>query len=95
MLIVFEGVDGSGKSTYIKKLVQGLEDAGKRVTATRLPGGTKFGEKIRDVLFGKDVNTKTFHKSTRSLLYAADFAIEIMFSIFALSSKNLFVITSP
>ena len=73
MLIVFEGVDGSGKSTYIKKLVQGLEDEGKRVTATRLPGGTKFGEKIRDVLFGKDVNTKTFHKSTRSLLYAADF----------------------
>jgi dTMP kinase len=48
-----EGVDGSGKSTIAKRLVQELREAGRRVILTREPGGTTTGEQIRTVLLGK------------------------------------------
>lgn len=48
--ITFEGLDGTGKSTQMRKLAAALRVAGHKVTETREPGGTATGEKIRGVL---------------------------------------------
>jgi dTMP kinase len=48
--ITFEGLDGVGKSTQMRKLATALRAAGYKVTETREPGGTPTGEKIRRVL---------------------------------------------
>lgn len=45
--ITVEGVDGAGKSTHVNTLVQQLKDLGYDVVHTREPGGTPFGEKLR------------------------------------------------
>jgi dTMP kinase len=48
--ISFEGLDGTGKSTQLRKLAAALRAAGHNVVETREPGGTATGEKIRRVL---------------------------------------------
>jgi len=48
--ITFEGLDGTGKSTQMRKLAAALRAAGHKVVETREPGGTPTGEKIRRVL---------------------------------------------
>ena len=48
--ITFEGLDGTGKSTQMRKLAAALRAAGHKVIETREPGGTATGEKIRKVL---------------------------------------------
>lgn len=48
--ITFEGLDGTGKSTQLRKLAAALRGAGHDVVETREPGGTATGEKIRRVL---------------------------------------------
>jgi len=48
--ITFEGLDGTGKSTQMRKLAAVLRAAGHKVIETREPGGTATGEKIRKVL---------------------------------------------
>jgi len=48
--ITFEGLDGTGKSTQMRKLGAVLRDAGHKVIETREPGGTPTAEKIRKVL---------------------------------------------
>jgi dTMP kinase len=48
--ITFEGLDGCGKTTQLKKLANSLRREGVDVIVTREPGGTPIGEKIRSVL---------------------------------------------
>jgi len=48
--ITFEGGEGCGKSTQVKRLVAELEARGVRVVLTREPGGTPLAEKIRGLL---------------------------------------------
>ncbi len=48
--ISFEGLDGCGKSTQLEKLAAALREQGIDVVATREPGGTEIGERIRAVL---------------------------------------------
>jgi dTMP kinase len=48
--ITFEGLDGCGKSTQLKKLARVLRGRGLNVVVTREPGGTATGEKIRHLL---------------------------------------------
>ena len=54
MFVSFEGLDGSGKTTQAKRLREWLEQEGGRVVATREPGGTPLGERVRDLLLDGD-----------------------------------------
>ena len=67
MFVSFEGLDGSGKSTQAELLRARLEADGEEVVATREPGGTELGERLRDlVLHGGDVSPWA-----EALIYAA------------------------
>jgi len=48
--ITFEGLDGAGKSTQLKKLAAYLRQQGVEVIITREPGGTSLGNRLRAVL---------------------------------------------
>ena len=50
IFITFEGTEGCGKSTHIKKLATCLENEGHTVRTLREPGGTESGEEIRELL---------------------------------------------
>jgi dTMP kinase len=52
-LIVFEGLDASGKSTQARLLARRLGEAGIDVVSTREPGGTPIAESVRTVLLEK------------------------------------------
>ncbi len=54
MFISFEGVDGSGKTTQVALLADSLRGEGREVVATREPGGTPAGERIRELLLEGD-----------------------------------------
>jgi dTMP kinase len=57
--ITFEGIDGAGKSTHIGFVTDLLKDAGKTVVSSREPGGTKLGEKLRDLLLHEKMDLET------------------------------------
>ena len=48
--ITFEGLDGSGKTTQLRRLTATLESAGHTVVTLRQPGGTALGDRIRGIL---------------------------------------------
>jgi len=48
--ITFEGLDGSGKTTQLRRLAAYLETEGHRVVTLRQPGGTGLGDRIRSIL---------------------------------------------
>lgn len=55
VFITLEGCEGSGKSTQIRKLVEGLIQSGVDVVKTREPGGTPSAELIRQLVVSGDV----------------------------------------
>jgi dTMP kinase len=67
--ITFEGIDGCGKSTQVKMLVEKLEQLGMDVITIREPGGTRISESIRDILLYRD--THELGERTESLLMTA------------------------
>lgn len=57
--IVFEGLDGSGKSTLMSRLSQTLKDRNIEHDMTREPGGTELGDKLRDLIVAKGPHAPT------------------------------------
>lgn len=57
--ISLEGIDGAGKSTHHGWLVEFLRQRGHQVVATREPGGTPLGEKLRELLLHEPMHLET------------------------------------
>ncbi|HWL39285.1 MAG TPA: dTMP kinase [Gemmatimonadaceae bacterium] len=53
-LIVFEGAEGAGKTTQIKRLAERLTESGIPCVAVREPGGTPVGDAIREILLDRE-----------------------------------------
>ena len=73
-IIVFEGIEGSGKSYLSKKLYKDLMKRNFHAVLTREPGGTIRAEKIRQIILNDyflKKNNEKFHKYTDTLLYLA------------------------
>ena len=64
----FEGIEGSGKSTQLKKLKVYLEGLGLRVIVVREPGGTSFGEKLREAILASE---EALHPTAEAYLFAS------------------------
>lgn len=86
--IVFEGVEGGGKTTQIQLLQDWLLGKGQsspllsksldlEVIITREPGGTKLGKALRGLLLDTDVFEESIQERAELLLYAADRAQHI------------------
>jgi dTMP kinase len=67
MLISFEGLDGSGKTTQVERLRAALEADGREVVTAREPGGTILGERLRELV----LHGETMTPWAEALLYAA------------------------
>ncbi|HEX4309839.1 MAG TPA: dTMP kinase, partial [Acidobacteriaceae bacterium] len=55
--LTFEGLDGSGKSTQLRKLHEWLVRRNEDVVTTRQPGGTHLGDRIRSLLLDSRRNS--------------------------------------
>ena len=69
VLIAFEGADGSGKTTQARRAVDYIKKKGREVVFVREPGGTRVGEKIRQILL--DPELKEMCVRTELFLYMA------------------------
>jgi len=65
--ITLEGIDGAGKSTHLPWLKERLERDGRQVWATREPGGTPLGERLRELLLHEPMS----HVAEAMLMFAA------------------------
>ena len=65
-IIIFEGIEGSGKSYHINNVANYLKKKNKKFIQIREPGGNKNSEKIRKLILD---NKSTFNKHTDLLLY--------------------------
>ncbi len=70
-LIVFEGVEGCGKTSQMQMCQEWLQSLGISVVVTREPGGTELGLHLRRLLLEKAEN-QPISELTELLLYAAD-----------------------
>ncbi|RME60308.1 MAG: dTMP kinase, partial [Candidatus Dadabacteria bacterium] len=89
--LVVEGVNGAGKTTYIKHLVNYLLKEGISPEVTFEPGGTQVGEKIRAILLGQ--NSYKLSPLSELFLFAADRAEHINKKIKPLLAEKKVVIS--
>ena len=71
MFISFEGTEGVGKTTLIRKLFDHFQQQGKDVVLTREPGGTPLAEQIRSLLLSVNHDEKMSNDTELLLMYAA------------------------
>ena len=69
LFITFEGIEGSGKTTQLLRLLNHLQEIGLPVVATREPGGCPISDAIRKLLLDPESSTMASH--TELLLYSA------------------------
>lgn len=70
-LIVIEGLEGAGKSTAIKTVIELLEKRHIKTLTTREPGGTVIGEILRDLIKNPEYRDILDDRSELLLLYTA------------------------
>lgn len=83
--ITFEGLDGSGKTTQLKRLAGFLSGQGREVVTLRQPGGTALGDRIRGVL----LDSKS-EAATGPIAPAAELAL-----MFADRAQSIFEVILP
>ncbi len=88
--IVFEGPDGSGKTTVCDIVCQKLIDKGFDVVHTREPGGIDIAEQIRSVIL--DPKNTAMDSRTEALLYAASRRQHLMEKVLPAINKGKLVI---
>ena len=69
VFVTFEGGEGAGKSTQIRRLASSLEQAGQDVLVTREPGGSAGAEAVRHVLLSG--GAESFGVRMEAMLFAA------------------------
>ncbi|HET8864893.1 MAG TPA: dTMP kinase [Gracilimonas sp.] len=89
MLITFEGIDGSGKSTQISLLKEKLIQLGHQVEVFREPGGTDVSEMIRGMLLNPDLEIDPV---TELLLFSSARSQLIAEKVRPLLEENVIVI---
>ena len=67
-VIVFEGIEGSGKTYHLNKVAKYLKKKNLSFVKIREPGGNKNSEKIRNLILNSKVS---FNRKTDLLLYQA------------------------
>lgn len=70
LFVVFEGGEGSGKTTQAKRMAKALEEDGVPHLLTHEPGGSALGYKLREILL--DPDRDPISKKAEALLFAAD-----------------------
>ncbi len=70
MFLTLEGIEGSGKSTALRVLVERLGAQGREVVVTREPGGSRLGESMRAILL--DLANADLCGQAELFLYLAD-----------------------
>jgi dTMP kinase len=88
--ITFEGIDGCGKSTQLRMLAGELRVRGLPVIATREPGGTPLGQKLRTALL--DVKEEV-DPLTELLVFAADRAQHVRKHLLPALERNQIVLS--
>jgi dTMP kinase len=68
LFVVFEGADGTGKSTQVAAVSEALTNAGHEVVVTREPGGSKVAETLRSIVLDP---THEIGPMTETLIFAA------------------------
>lgn len=71
MFISFEGTEGVGKTTLIRRIYEYLEQQNKDVVLTREPGGTPMAEQIRSLLLSVNHEEQMCNDTELLLMYAA------------------------
>ena len=71
MFISFEGTEGVGKTTLIRRIFETLQNQGQDVILTREPGGTPMAEQIRGLLLNVNHDENMSHDTELLLMYAA------------------------
>jgi dTMP kinase len=66
--ITFEGLDGSGKTTQLRRLSDWLTSAGHSVVTLRNPGSTALGDRVRSILL--DSRSESAHGPISPLMFA-------------------------
>jgi len=90
LFITFEGMEGCGKTTQIRRLNRSLHKRGIPCLATLEPGGTEVGRKIRKILL--DSRNKRLTPLAELMLYAADRAQHVQEVINPALRKGLWVL---
>ena len=70
MFVTFEGIEGCGKTTQVRRFVKRLKRLGISLITTLEPGGTRIGRDIRKILL--DPRNKNLSPFAELILYAAD-----------------------
>ena len=71
LFISFDGVDGTGKSTQIERLVHWLKEQGREVVTCRDPGSTTLGEALRSIVLGQSDEEAQIGGRAEALIYMA------------------------
>jgi dTMP kinase len=90
LFVTFEGMDGSGKTTQLRRLAAHLRALGRTVLETAEPGGTTIGRKIRQILL--DAGNQELSPTAELLLYFASRAQNVNESILPALDRGAIVL---